>query len=192
MDSSDIVVRVNNYKTSKAAGFRTDVHYSFYGSSIRKTREELQHDGVTLCMCKLPNSKPIESEWHVRKNKPEGIDYTRHYNRRRSFWFTDTYIPTDEEFLEKFRLLGNHQPTTGFAAILDVLSFNPRAVFLTGFDFFRSGIHNVNEPWRAKNLDDPIRHEPERELAWLCENLSKYPVTADSALAKMLVTKAAA
>jgi hypothetical protein len=65
-------------------------------------------------------------------------------------------------------------------------------VFLTGFDFFTSRIHNVNETWRAKNLDDPIRHEPERERVWLADNMHKYPITADAPLARLLQRKAAA
>ena len=52
VDSHDVVVRVNNYKLSPHAGMRTDVHYSFYGTSIRKTAYELRSDGVYLCMCK--------------------------------------------------------------------------------------------------------------------------------------------
>lgn len=185
-------MRVNNYKLSRSAGFRTDCHYSFYGSSIRKTREELQHDGVTLCMCKCPNAHAIESEWHRRNNKMIGVDYRPHYRRREGFWFTETYVPTVDEFMVAFRVLGNHMPTTGFAAIFDILSFGPKSVFLTGFDFFTSGIHNVNEPWRAKNLDDPIRHEPERERAWLVENVHKYAITTDASLTRVLESKSAA
>lgn len=192
VDSHEVVVRVNNYKLSKQAGFRCDVFASFFGSSIRKTADELKRDGVTLCLCKCPNAHAIESEWHRKNGKMIGVDFRPHYRRREQFWFCDTYVPTVEDFMVSFRALGNHMPTSGFAAIFDVLSFNPRSVFLTGFDFFRSGIHNVNEPWRAKNLDDPIRHEPERERAWLIENMRRHPVTTDAALARVLGIRAAA
>lgn len=192
VDGHDVVVRVNNYKTSPGGGYRTDVHFSFYGSSIRKTAEELKRDGVQLCMCKCPNAHAIESEWHVKNGKQIGVDYRPHYRRRKDWWFCDTYIPTIAEFMVGFRLLGFHMPTTGFAAILDVLSFKPKSVFLTGFDFFRSGIHNVDQPWRIKNIDDPIRHEPEREREWLAENIDRYPITVDTALAACLKMKAAA
>jgi len=37
IDSHDVVVRVNNYKLIGNAGKKTDVHYSFYGTSIKKT-----------------------------------------------------------------------------------------------------------------------------------------------------------
>lgn len=192
VDSHEVVVRVNNYKLSKQAGFRCDVFASFFGSSIRKTADELKRDGVTLCLCKCPNAHAIESEWHRKNGKMIGVDFRPHYRRRKDWWFCDVYVPTVEDFMVSFRALGNHMPTSGFAAIFDVLSFNPRSVFLTGFDFFRSGIHNVNEPWRAKNLDDPIRHEPERERAWLIENMRRHPVTTDAALARVLGIRAAA
>ncbi len=186
VDSHDIVVRVNNYKTGDAQGHRCDVHYAFYGTSIRKTIPDLKNDGVTLCMCKCPNSKPIESPWHEASGKQAGIDYRYIYRNRQPWWFTDTYIPSDETFLKKFELLGKHQPTTGFAAILDIIEFNPTYIFLTGFDFFTSGMHNVDEPWREKNLDDPIRHRPDLELDWIARNYSRHHLYFDSTLRRML------
>lgn len=192
VDSHDVVVRVNNYRLMGGTGKRCDVHYSFYGSSIKKPADDLKRDGVTLCMCKCPNAHAIESEWHVRNKKQIGVDYRPHYRRREGWWFTDTYIPTIDQFMMAFRVLDFHMPTTGFAAIYDVISFNPKSLFLTGFDFFRSRIHNVNEPWRAKNLDDPIRHEPERELSWLKANMQSHPITVDAALSKLLSMKEAA
>ena len=44
IDSHDLVVRVNNYKLKgyeDNVGRRCDVHYSFYGSSVKKTPEDL-------------------------------------------------------------------------------------------------------------------------------------------------------
>lgn len=190
VDGHEVVVRVNNYKLSRAAGKRTDVHFSFYGGSIKKTAIELKQDGVTLCMCKCPNSQPIESEWHARHDKMHGVDFRAIYRRRAGFWFCDTYIPTDAEFLQWFHLLGRHVPTTGFAAICEILWHEPRALYLTGFDFFTSMIHNVDEPWREKNAGgpdpDPIRHLPEREFEWLRRNHKSFPISMDSRLTKMI------
>lgn len=174
VDSHDVVVRVNNFKTGEAQGFRCDVHYAFYGTSIRKSVNELQAAGVTLCMCKLPDSRPIECDWHLRNNKIAGIDYRYIYRNRRSWWFCDTFIPDDARFLAKFEMMGKHQPTTGFAAILDVLECEPASVYLTGFDFFSSGIHNVDEPWQHKNSDDPICHRPDLEAAWVRANAHRF------------------
>ncbi len=189
VDGHDVVVRVNNFKCSPRAGVRTDVFYSFFGSSIKKTKYELKRGGVTLCMCKCPDAHAIESEWHRQRDQMIGVDYRPHYMRRRDWWFCDTYIPTVEEFMVPFELLGRHIPTTGFAAIFEILLHEPAAVYLTGFDFFRSKIHNVNEKWRERNEDDPIRHMPEREATWLAANAARYPVTFDNALSRILAAQ---
>ena len=166
IDSHDIVVRINNYKLLKGTGKRTDVFYSFFGASIKKERAELRRDGVKLCLCKCPDSKFIDSTWHDRHGKQAGVDFRQIYERRRKWWFCDTYIPTTDDFLMYFRQLDNHVPTTGFACILDMLSFECD-LYITGFDFFTSGLHNVDEPWRQMNAGDPIRHIPGKELVWL-------------------------
>jgi hypothetical protein len=170
VESHDVVVRVNNYKTSIETGYRTDVFYSFFGSSIKKPAEELKADGVTLCLAKCPDAKFMESEWHRRMNKPHGVDFRYIYRDRAKWWFCPTYVPSVEEFRKSFDLLGGHIPSTGFSALLLVQSFQPESIYLTGFDFFSSRIHNVNEPWRPGNPDDPIGHAPERERAWLAQN----------------------
>ena len=186
VDGHDVVVRVNNYRLGEAQGFRCDVHYSFYGSSIRKRADELERDGVTLCLCKCPNSKPIESDWHERNRKTNGIDFRYIYRARAKWWFCDTHIPDAQSFRQSFELLDRHVPTTGFAAILDIVRCEPKSVFLTGFDFFKSGMHNVNERWRAGDPNDPIGHRPELEAAWLAENAERYPITFDRKLNEML------
>lgn len=186
IDSHDVVVRVNNYKLMNGTGKRTDVFHSFFGTSIKKTAEELKRDGVTLCMSKVPNAHAVESEWHRKHDKMIGVDFRPHFIRRSSWWFCDTYIPTVEEFRWAFEALQCHMPTSGFAAIYDVLSFAPRSVYLTGFDFFRSGLHNVNEPWRLKNEDDPFRHRPDLEREWVKAQWQSRAVSVDAELLKAL------
>lgn len=186
VDGHDIVIRVNNYKTARPTGYRTDIFYSFFGRSIRKSQEQLISDGVTLCMCKCPNAHAIQSEWHRRRGKMLGVDYREHFERRRMWWFCDTYVPSVEDYLVVFDALDQHIPTTGFAAIFEVLQAAPRQVYLTGFDGFSSGIHNVDEPWRDKNTDDPIRHVPALELKWLAANFERSPITCDPALRRVL------
>lgn len=194
VDSHEVVVRVNNYKTGLAQGKRCDVHYSFYGNSIRKTRDELQRDGVRLCMCKCPDAKPLVSEWHEKNFKQAGIDFRYIFSMRggSGFWFCDTFVPTVEHFMRSFNLLGKHIPSTGFSAILDVLACEPLSVYLTGFDFFTSGKHNVDEPWCPGDPEDPIGHRPALEARWLRENQSRYPLTFDAKLAELMLAKAAA
>lgn len=200
VDGHDIVMRVNNYKLSPSAGFRCDVFYSFFGTSIKKPRDELIRDGVKLCMGKLPNAdvsrkspdnpQPLDAAWHRRSGKMIGLDYRSHYERREraGFWFCDTCVPTIAEFMVGFNLLGQRMPSTGFAAILDAFAAKPSRVHLTGFDFFASGIHNVDEPWRHKNGDDPYRHAPERERGWLASSIARqvFKVSTDGEMARAL------
>jgi hypothetical protein len=184
VDGHDVVVRVNNYKLSPPAGFRTDVHYSFFGNSIRKDAAQLIEHGVRLVMCKCPDAKFMESEWHARRNKPHGVDFRYIYQLRKDWWFCPTFVPALGEFLAVFNMLGQHIPSTGFSALLAVLEHAPASIYLTGFDFFASRIHNVNEPWRPGNPDDPIGHAPERERAWLAAH--RDGITMDRRLNEIL------
>lgn len=191
VDGHDIVVRVNNYKLGVGQGFRTDVHYSFYGSSIRKSAEDLKRDGVTLCLCKCPDAKPLASDWHERTGRQNGIDFRYIYQLRRDWWFCDTYVPDAASFMDKFELLGRHIPTTGFAAILDVLACRPRSVYLTGFDFFSSGLHNVDEAWRQGDPADPIGHRPDLEAAWVAKHAREHLMMLDAKASEILAAERA-
>lgn len=194
IDKYDIIVRVNNYKIKgfeKNVGTRTDVFYSFFGSSIRKTKEELIEDGVKLCMCKIPNAVCHPTEWHKKKGFKYGYDFRYHHKKRENWWFCDTYIPTYEQYMEYFELVDRHVPTTGFGAILEVIGCEPSELYITGFSFMKCvGCgehgwdctcgqhlvkHNVNEKWRCKNPDDPIRHEPGKEYKLLEQYAKEKP-----------------
>ena len=118
-------------------------------------------------MCKCPDALVVEHNKMVTWDpKNIGGDFRPIYRRKKNFWFCDTYIPTKEEFMEYFTLLDGHIPTTGFSCILDLLSCKPAELYITGFDGFKSGRHNVNERWRDKSKlrHDPIGHVPELEL----------------------------
>lgn len=159
------------------------MYYSFFGTSVKKTRQALIQDGVTLCLCKCPDAKFIESDWHTKNNKPLGVDFRYIYERRKDFWFCDTFIPTTEQFREKFHVLNDHIPTTGMAAIMEIAQFDC-AIYLTGFDFFTSKTHNVNETWAQKNTDDPIGHSPTHEIGWLRKHRDRF--RTDRALGLLL------
>jgi hypothetical protein len=182
IDSHEVVIRISNYKLFPQTGYRTDIFYSFFGNSIRKTAEELKRDGVKLCMCKCPNAKFMESKWHERNGKLNGVDFRFIYERRKDWWFCDTYVPTTEEFMAHFELLGRHVPTTGFSALLDVLSYNPASIYMTGYDFFTSKVHNVDERWGQINHTDPIGHVPDAEKRWFMKNIKTLPITMDPRL----------
>lgn len=190
VDSFDVVVRVNNYKLGPPGlGRRTDVFFSYFGNAIKKRPEDLKRDGVRLCMAKCPDAKAIESPWHAARGKTHGTDFRWIYDRRANWWPTPVYIPSLEDFLEDFELLGRHVPTTGFSALLTLLRFSPAHVFLTGFDFFTSRIHNVNERWIPGDPHDPIRHLPELELEWLRKRRDSLPLSFDGRLTMLMDDK---
>lgn len=184
IDSHDVVVRVNNHKCGPFTGMRTDVHYSFYGSSIKPDVDRLISEGVRLMLCKCPDCKFIESDWHRRMNKPHGVDFRYIYQARAGWWFCPTYIPSKEEFVASFELLQRHIPSTGFSALLLLKSLPIKSLYMTGFDFFASRVHNVNEPWRPGNPNDPIGHAPELERRWLA--LNSTGVTFDKTLSAIM------
>ena len=115
-----------------------------------------------------------------------GVDYRWIYQKREGWWFCPTYVPEKEDFLTTFYMLGKHIPTTGFSAIIDIVGLSPKSIYLTGFDFFTSGKHNLSEPWRGGDPSDPIGHEPQRELRWLAANIDRYEITTDEVLKELL------
>ena len=187
VDSHDVIVRVTNYKTGPAQGYACDVFYSFFGGSIKKDAASLRADGVKLCMAKCPNDKFMDSPWHEKMGKPHGVDFRYIYRDRRAWWFCPTYVPSVEEFRASFDLLGGHIPSTGFSALLAVRAQEPASIYLTGFDFFASRVHNVDEPWRPGNPEDPIGHAPERERAWLAQQTG---ITYDKRLTEIMANAA--
>jgi hypothetical protein len=187
IDSHEVVVRVNNYKLMGNTGRRTDVFYSYFGRAVKKRAVDLKNNGVKLCMAKCPNSKLMDSVWHEDNGLHYGVDFREIYQDRQDWWFCKTYIPTMEEFMQHFTLLGGHVPTTGFSAILDVLSYNPAHVYLTGFDFFTTKIHNLNERWRKGNPDDPIGHVPDEERLWLRANMDNLPISMDARMKSLVM-----
>lgn len=166
---------------------RADVHMSFYGNSIKKTASELKRDGVKLCVAKCPDDQFMESEWHRRRGKMTGVDFRYIYRNRAAFWFCPTYVPTTEEFLQSFELLNRHIPTTGFAAVLQVLACEPANVFISGVDFFQTQVHNVNERWKSGDPGDPIGHRADLEREWFINNVERLPITMDALLAQAVV-----
>jgi hypothetical protein len=187
VDEHEVVVRLNKYKLRGGTGRRTDVLYSYFGVSIKKDVDDLRADGVRLCMRKCPDAMTVESSWHRTRNQMVGVDFRYIYQHRVGWWFCDTYIPSLDDFWYGFNLLGGHMTTTGFEALLQIISFNPKSLHLTGFDFFRSRLHNLNDRWRPKKYnDDPVCHVPDRELAWLAKNVDALPITVDPVMQRIL------
>jgi hypothetical protein len=179
IEQHDIVVRINNYKTrgidlhnraydfTEYVGARVDYHYSFYGGSIRTTQNSLKEAGIKGHLCKCPNEECHVTDWHKERNFIQGGDFRPIYRRRHDFWIAPVYIPEREHYMKLFHELGDHVPTTGFACIWEIAQLEPKYMYITGFDFFRSGKHNTDEIWRAGHQSDPIKHLPDTEAKLL-------------------------
>ena len=186
IDGFDDIIRVNRYKFrpwEDRLGSRTDYHYSFYGSSIKIPNYKLKDDGVKAHLCKCPDDKAHFTDWHVKNRKTRGCDFRWIYTMRKDYWIAPVYIPKRDHYLKCFQLLNKHVPTTGFACIWELIQCNPKELYITGFDFFESKMHNVNERWRDGDKEDPIRHMPEVEAEHVKEWASKYKfITLDKHL----------
>lgn len=179
IDSFPWVIRINNYKVlDNRTGKRTDIVYSYWGNAMRKTAQDLMNDNVKFLMCKCPN------EWC--HNDGAGGDFRWIYKQRGNFWGYPVYIPKKDDYMKYFDLLGGHVPSTGFACILDIMQISNVKVYLTGFDFFESKIHNLNEPWRLKHPDDPIGHVPDKEKEYVKKLFKKGKIEVDKHLRKIL------
>jgi hypothetical protein len=184
VESFDEIVRINNYKTkgidkrgnhydyTDKVGERTDYHFSFYGGSVKKTQADLRKIKAHLCKC--PNDVCHITEWAKQNGQIQGGDFRPLYRRREGFWVAPVYIPEKYHYLKLFRHLDDHVPTTGFYAIWEIMRCKPKRLYITGFDFFSSGVHNVDEKWKAGKKEDPICHVPEKEKeilkAWYRDN----------------------
>ena len=197
IDQYDCIVRVNNYKVkgidkygrhydyTAQLGNRTDYHFSFYGGSIRKTPAELKADGIKAHLCKCPNAQCHVTEWARKNNQTQGGDFRPLYRRRKGFWIKPVYIPQRDHYLELFNTLNKRVPSTGFYAIWELLLCNPRELYITGFDFMQSKIHNVNEAWLKGRQDDPIRHDWQAEPKLLKKWINEKPfIKCDETLLK--------
>lgn len=195
----DEIIRINNYKTKGVAlnkkpydytanvGSRTDWHYSFYGASIRKTSEELKKDGIKGHLCKCPNANAHMTEWHKMRGMQKGCDFGWIYRIRKDYWVAPVYIPEKEHYLKCFHLLGGHVPTTGFCCIWEMVNIGPKKIYITGFDFMTSGVHNVDEKWRPGIPDDPIGHVPHKEFEIVKKWIKEIPwVNPDEYLRKRI------
>jgi hypothetical protein len=140
----DIIVRMNNYIHFNSI-FRTDLYYSYFGRDIKKEIEELKFEDCRYIMCKYPNAVFTE---HMDGHEIQGVseDFSWVYEYRKNWFGIPYYVPYLETFIENFRRL-NRIPTTGMSAILDVLRFKPRELYIAGFDFFASKIHH-GKPWK--------------------------------------------
>lgn len=139
IDSFDIVVRVNRgfpvTSASEDVGSKTDILYhclntdEYSGGKVHYN--ELYKDNVVLS-CPYPkNVSPFHLD--ILKFEKENEEKIRYH-----------YIDTDF-YLKCADLIGT-RPNSGICAILDLLCFDIKSLYITGFTFFKDG-------WRKSYKD---------------------------------------
>lgn len=183
MDSFDIIVRLNNYKHFNSCT-RTDVYYSMMGGSIMKTNGELKKDGVKFIFCKNPFRKIIVRNPGGSVNHLQSQDCRTPYMNNRSSrvkWFE---LPYFLQTLKNWKWITgriNKVTTTGLAAIVDIYRYRPSKMHIAGFDFFASGLHNINIPSHIKPW--PKHHDFKAEFLFVRDFVAEHKnITVDDTL----------
>jgi len=73
--------------------------------------------------------------YYTNATKQETLDKTKKLQETWNLWTTII----DPVFFTNLSMLIDCKPTTGFAAIFDILSYKPSSLYVTGFSFFLGG-----------------------------------------------------
>jgi hypothetical protein len=142
MNTFDIIVRCNNYKHFNAC-HRVDIYYSFLGGSVKKNINDIVEDGAKFIFCRCPN---MDFSAHVGGKYIPGKSFDARpvYEMRKNWFKIPYFIQTFKNYRRNYALVGRLL-TTGVSAIIDIKRYDPKRLFVAGFDFFTNLIHNVNE-----------------------------------------------
>ncbi len=183
IDSYDIVVRVNNFKIDgfeDKVGRKLDIYYSFFGRSIKKENDELKRHGLKFIMCKYPNEEFLSHTGGIPKaGISDGCKWV--YELRKDWWQFPLWIPKMKYFKQNFEKIFRI-PTTGVSAILDVLRFEPKELYVTGFDFMTSGYHNTDEKWN----DGDGNHNHAAEMYLIASLKNKGAIKCDNHIENLI------
>lgn len=149
IDGYDTIIRVNNYdlgRDSNSLGTRTDIYYSFFGSSIKHTAEQLRKEKVQVLVSKIPYADYTRHYAYGRDERHGVLNFKKYYDNWR--WRgLPIYIPRTTDLIDECALIGRMM-SSGVSAIKFALSCEPKSLYVTGFDFFASGIHDHHARWR--------------------------------------------
>lgn len=153
LEKHDIIVRVNNYSLFNRSK-RVDIYYSFFGHSIQNVDEKVARDKPKFLFFKYPFDFNFTRHSHGRAIDGRSGDFRFVQKIRENLIINyDYFAQTKSNFISNFCAVGAI-PTTGVAAILDVIRYEPSALNIAGFDFFKSKKHNINEAWDGSGGHD--------------------------------------
>jgi hypothetical protein len=145
---------MNNYdidKYSDSIGSRTDIYYSFFGCSIKKNQDDFIREGVKLIISRLPYVNFTKHNSGKTENGKSG-DWRKFIDSKPDDYFGNIplYINSLSNFIDIYNIL-SRVPSTGVQCIFDIFRFSPKSLYVTGFDFFKSGKHNIDEDWKSND-----------------------------------------
>lgn len=145
MEDFEIIVRCNNYKHFNECR-RVDIYYSFLGGSIKKSIDDIISDGTKFIFCRCPD---MDFSQHVGGKYIPGRSFDARplykHRREKCFFRIPYYIQTFKNYRHNYHLC-DRLLSTGVSAIVDVLRYDPKYVYIAGYDFFTQLFHNTNEP----------------------------------------------
>ena len=128
----DFIVRLNNFKYANDCK-RTDIWYSYFGRNIKAMEDRVKEEDIPFIVCKYPVNKEFAWVHEFRKEAWKTMDAV-------------VAIPNEIQSFQTNNPFGI-SPTCGFSAIFTFLAMNPGKLTIVGFDFFESGVHNLDENW---------------------------------------------
>tara|TARA_R110001592_G_scaffold323732_1_gene603152 strand:+ start:3785 stop:4465 length:681 start_codon:yes stop_codon:yes gene_type:complete len=148
IDSFDLVVRINNLhdinnsELVEDLGLKTDIIY-FDGSM-----DQSRFDRYTTCNPKLLKCTYPESEWFFEdrcKTNVTGLKNFFNIDVVNNIMYQNLKCSLDENF--KVR------PNSGLIAIVDLLKFPIKELYVTGIDFYRNSYSSYHPDYGGKSLE---------------------------------------
>lgn len=187
IDSYDVVIRVNCdpkifLGKEELFGSKTDGLYSSFFDDLTFlfTPEFFNNDIQFISTC-LPNRSP----YNENLARFEAL----FLQRQPQFKF----YKCDDQNYENFKREMNTRPNTGVATIFDLLRFDFKELFITGFTFFKDGYIENIRPWKTeeeafKKIHREGVHEIEPQRKFLKDQyLSNDKIKVDPILKEILL-----
>lgn len=189
IDSHDIVIRMNNFRTSgfePCVGRRTDVFLTNFWEDIDFVSPDAA--GARFVASSMPNNfRTVRRRGVALRHGPMITAGMRKMGRR------EVFVPPLEWFLQRISQIGRYPTTGGVGVMLAVehLLASARSLYITGFSFFEGRNHYFSQ--REK---DTANHNVDREKQLLGELLlpltASKRVTLDESMQSSLPRAAAA
>ena len=189
INSFDLVVRLNKilpipYHMEQFIGYRTDILYNNCN-----TTDHGGENNLSINMLVNNNVRYLRASYPPIGVFKKDIDRFRMLNRSRGFPFGHVNTKYYNSVVKKL----NTRPYTGTLAILDLLRYDIKALYITGIDFFKYNYHSsyrvLNKEDMMKTRNGPI-HKREPQINLLRQiYLTDKRIKVDDVLENVLLEK---